>query len=359
MKTVYIVSESFSKNEGQGVFKFAYYLYEGLSKYTKIKKIEIGKATNRLQYIYNVTYGVLKKCKDKNGIYLFMCPEYAWASKYLKNSYVIVEDMLTVTFPGERDWKFVKFWKMCWNRAKKQKLISISKATKKEIIENIYAEEFKQNKELYYIPNHMWDSIKNIYLGVDKKQFYPMKNKHTRFCVGYVGGYGKRKNIEMILKVAKLLPDIMFQIAGKMSQTLKNKSLSLNNVLFVGYVDEEDLCKFYNSLDLFLFPNLKEGWGLPVSEAMTCGIIPIVHKDRMGAFEEIIYPRSEIIHADEKTCCGIEVDMNNANEVASSILTLFNKPNEMKRLKSLCLTYSKDFDWNKTVKEYLKYMKET
>ena len=360
MKTIYIVCESFNKNQGQGVFKFAHYLYEGLSKYTKVKKIEIDKATNRLQYIYNVTYGALKKCKDKNGIYLFMCPEYAWASKYLKNSYVVVEDMLTVTFPGERDWKFVKFWKMCWNRAKQQKLISISEATKKEIIENIYADEFKQNEELYYIPDYMWDSIKNIYLGVDKKQFYPMKNKkeHTHFRVGYVGGYGKRKNVEMILKVAKLLPDIMFKIAGKMPQTLKDKSLSLNNVLFVGYVDEKDLCEFYNSLDLFLFPDLKDGWSLPVSEAMTCGIIPVVHKDCCGVFEEIVYPRSKTIHTDEKTCCGIEVDMNNANEIASSILTLFNKPNEMKRLKSLCLKYSKEFDWNKTAKQYYNFIKE-
>ncbi|HLD90740.1 MAG TPA: glycosyltransferase, partial [Patescibacteria group bacterium] len=151
---------------------------------------------------------------------------------------------------------------------------------------------------------------------------------------------------------------IMFKIAGKMPQTLKDKSLSLNNVLFVGYVDEKDLCEFYNSLDLFLFPDLKDGWSLPVSEAMTCGIIPVVHKDCCGVFEEIVYPRSKTIHTDEKTCCGIEVDMNNANEIASSILTLFNKPNEMKRLKSLCLKYSKEFDWNKTAKQYYNFIKE-
>lgn len=359
MKTIYIICESFDKNQGQGVFKFAHYLAEGLSKYTKVKKIEIDKATNRFQYIYNVTYGVLKKCKDRNGIYLFMCPEYSWASKYLKNSYVIVEDMLLVTFPGERDWKFVKFWKMCWNRAKKQKLISISEATKKEIIENIYASDFKQKEELYYMPNYMWNSVKNIYLGVDKNQFYPTKGKikHIKFNIGYVGGYGKRKNVEMILEVAKRLPNITFQIAGKMPFKLKDNAP--DNVVFVGYVDEKDLCKFYNSLDLFLFPDLKDGWSLPISEAMTCGIVPIVHKDCCGVFQEIVYPRSEIAHKDERACCGIEVDMNNVADIVLSILKIKNNPKEMKRLTNLCLKYSKEFNWNKTAKEYYKFIKQT
>ncbi len=256
MKTIYIVCESFDKNQGQGVFKFAHYLYEGLKKYTNVKKIEIDKASNRFQYVYNVTKGVLNKCKDKNGIYLFMCPEYDWAKKYLKNSYVVVEDMLAITYSGERDWKFVQFWKMCWNRAKKQKLISISEATKKEIIDNIYEKEFKENEELYYIPDYMWNSIKNIYLGVDKKQFKPLKTKKNKiFTVGYVGGFGKRKNVEMILKVAELLPDIQFKIAGKGGNIKYLESIAPRNVEFLGYVDEKDLCKFYNSLDLFLFPD--------------------------------------------------------------------------------------------------------
>lgn len=42
-------------------------------------------------------------------------------------------------------------------------------------------------------------------------------------------------------------------------------------VIFAGFVSESDLVALYNSADLFLYPSLYEGFGLPVLEAMVCG----------------------------------------------------------------------------------------
>lgn len=48
-----------------------------------------------------------------------------------------------------------------------------------------------------------------------------------------------------------------------------------DTVTFVGYVPEDDLPLWYNAARLFTFPSLYEGFGLPVLEAMACGV-PVV-----------------------------------------------------------------------------------
>jgi glycosyltransferase involved in cell wall biosynthesis len=60
------------------------------------------------------------------------------------------------------------------------------------------------------------------------------------------------------------------QIADRVSK-LKLDS----DVIFTGYVSREDLPIFYNAAEVFVFPSIFEGFGLPVIEAMACGT-PVV-----------------------------------------------------------------------------------
>jgi glycosyltransferase involved in cell wall biosynthesis len=54
------------------------------------------------------------------------------------------------------------------------------------------------------------------------------------------------------------------------------KSLRLDEaVLFTGFIDEEDLPDLYRGAELFVYPSLSEGFGLPILEAMACGV-PVI-----------------------------------------------------------------------------------
>jgi glycosyltransferase involved in cell wall biosynthesis len=47
------------------------------------------------------------------------------------------------------------------------------------------------------------------------------------------------------------------------------------SVYFPGYIDEADIADLYHRSDLVVYPSLYEGFGLPVIEAMACGV-PVI-----------------------------------------------------------------------------------
>jgi glycosyltransferase involved in cell wall biosynthesis len=101
----------------------------------------------------------------------------------------------------------------------------------------------------------------------------------------YVGGINARKNIarlfEAYAQVRATHPDVILVVAGKrqwqtgeIDAAFRRFNLE-DQVHFTGYVDDRDLPALYSAAELFVFPSLYEGFGLPPLEAMACGT-PVV-----------------------------------------------------------------------------------
>jgi Glycosyltransferase len=100
----------------------------------------------------------------------------------------------------------------------------------------------------------------------------------------YVGTIEPRKNLTALLEAFHHLlatHDLRLVIVGKKGWLYEGffrrlRELGLEDrVIFTGYVPDEDLPAIYSAADLFVFPSLYEGFGLPVLEAMACGT-PVV-----------------------------------------------------------------------------------
>ena len=76
---------------------------------------------------------------------------------------------------------------------------------------------------------------------------------------------------------------------GTDEQRLREQALKsgLRNVIFLGYVQKEELPKYYALSDVFVFPTLGDPYGLVVDEAMACGL-PIISTSAAGEIGERI-----------------------------------------------------------------------
>lgn len=107
----------------------------------------------------------------------------------------------------------------------------------------------------------------------------------------YVGNAYPHKNLTILFAVAQAFPEYQLVLVGKEDffyTRLKHetKKAGIQNILFVGFVTDQELSSLYRFAHMYLFPSLYEGFGLPPLEAMASGT-PVVSSSR-GSLPEIL-----------------------------------------------------------------------
>ncbi|SEM29494.1 Glycosyltransferase Family 4 [Syntrophus gentianae] len=118
--------------------------------------------------------------------------------------------------------------------------------------------------------------IQVIYNGIDTAEFYPAVKKSggKSIRVLFAGNLHQRKGAFLLPEIARRLsPGITIDYA----RGLRSKTLlpSVSNLLDLGNVPVKEMPALYRQYDMLLFPSVREGFGLVLAEAMSCGL-PIV-----------------------------------------------------------------------------------
>lgn len=132
----------------------------------------------------------------------------------------------------------------------------------------------------------------------------------SRPFVMYNGGFDKRKNITSLieaygslghdLRASHVLVIVgrMDKLAGdKIAEAMATLRLTADDVVFTGFVSDDDLIRLYQSCTLFVFPSEREGFGLAPLEAMACGAPALVNN--ATSLPEVVGTAEALFDADE------------------------------------------------------------
>ena len=115
-------------------------------------------------------------------------------------------------------------------------------------------------------------------------------------------------------------------------------------IRFFGFVSDQDLLQLYNACDLFVFPSLYEGFGLPALEAMACGRAVVC--SNTSSLPEVV------------DGAAILFDPYSIDEMVRAIADLLLDPELRARMERLGLQRAAHFSWQKTATKTLEVFYE-
>jgi glycosyltransferase involved in cell wall biosynthesis len=201
---------------------------------------------------------------------------------------VTIMDLAFLRYPKDfrqQDLKQLKFWTEHSVRQAAH-ILAISEATKRDLV-SLYG--IDEAKITVTYPGYDWERFKSASwrIGFKNKAGEKVESKYGisgKYLI-YVGTLQPRKNVvrlvEAFAQIRGAYPDLHLVIVGKKGwlyddifQTVQKLELQ-DRVIFTGYVPDEEMPALISQARACVLPSLYEGFGIPVVEAMACGV-PVV-----------------------------------------------------------------------------------
>jgi glycosyltransferase involved in cell wall biosynthesis len=351
---------SYSRNLIMGLTDFfpdnEYYLYTpGLNEelfepvHPSIKIVTPKRMFHRIFSSYWRTFHISKEL-PKDGIKIFhgLSHElpYNFPKKQVK-SIVTIHDLIFLRLPHmykliDRTIYEKKFKYAC---EVSDRVIAVSRQTAEDIVEF-----FHISPEKIDVVYQGCNPVFNNEVPLIEKEILRMKYLLPKSFILYVGTIEERKNLLTLIKAlhyGKI--DIPLVVIGKPTAYL-NKIIefierhSLINIIFCDVVQNQDLPGIYQLADLFVYPSIFEGFGIPVLEAMYSRVPVITSK------------------ASSMTEVGgdytIYVDPTNAEEMAAAIKKVLFDEDLQQKMVAEGYRHARSFDADKVTSNIMQVYKK-
>lgn len=272
------------------------------------------------------------------------CPDYLIPPTLNKNIILTIHDLSFFRFPQFNfDWFIKKYQKVTLENAKRAKIIiADSYSTKNDIMKFMGIEDSKIHV-VYLAPDKKFRILDKNEINLSTLEKYGI-NKNFILSVGTIE---PRKNFKTLIRAFDLFKEknkiaktyklvIVGKTGWKSEETFEayNNSKNKKDIIFTGEIPDDDLLQLYNCASLFVYPTIFEGFGLPILEAMACGI-PVIASNTSSI--------PEILNHD-----NLLFNPFDENEISRKINNILSTPHLREEIRDLCIKEVSKFSWQKT-----------
>jgi glycosyltransferase involved in cell wall biosynthesis len=269
---------------------------------------------------------------------------------------VTIHDLIPLILPEYRGGFLVRLYTALVAAAAAQAKIILadSEASRQDILRRLHLPD-EQIRVVYLAPAPFFQPAERWQQLVEIKQKYHLPENF----VLYLGGYDVRKNVRALLYAytwvsATLGDQYPLVLAGRLPESDSTffpdprriaRELGIEEFIITpGWITEEDRPLLYAAATVFVYPSRYEGFGLPVLEAMACGV-PVVTTNA-ASIPELAGP------------AAFQLDPNDTKHMAAPIIRLCTEESFRDEMIERGLAQVEKFSWKKTAEETLQVYRE-
>ena len=206
------------------------------------------------------------------------------------------------------------------------------------------------------------EQIEVTYLGVDRELFkadrapltremrekYRLPDRYLLYAAASLPHKNHARLFAALKHAKKQIPALKLVLIGardKGEDTLAKEIRRLGleeDVVLLGWIPFEDVPSIYQGCEAFVFPTLHEGFGLPVIEAMACGV-PVI----CSHIEPLIEVAGD---------AALFVDSLDSEAIGKAIVSLLNDPSARAVLVQKGYQRAREFTWEATARKTLSFI---
>lgn len=229
-------------------------------------------------------------------------------------------------------------------------VITISQSSKKDIVETYKVPEKKVSVAY---PGYD-DGIFRIIKDPDEIEKIRKKYNTSGNYIIYIGTVQPRKNLLRLIRSMKKIDNVKLVVVGKIRGKGKQgwmneeileepKKLGIEEkIIFTDFVPTGELPFLISGSKAFILPSLWEGFGIPVVEAMACGV-PVITSN-VSSLPEVVGDGGLLVNPESET------------QIEQAIRLLVTDKKLHDKLSKKALEQAKKFSWQKMAKEVIKVL---
>lgn len=287
------------------------------------------------------------------GVNLFHAPHYVLPALTPCRSIVTIHDCIHLRFPQYLPSTLAHTYArmQIWTAIRRSnRILTVSESSKQDILHFFDVEEDK----IVVIHNAIDERLR---ISPSEESMIRVRERYqlpSRFLM-YSGNVKPHKNLERLIEAFKLIHDDGDKELGLLitgSEVSKYATLRRaihryrlhKHVRFLGYQSTETLSALYRLADVFVFPSLYEGFGLPPLEALACGT-PVVASN-VSSLPEVLGD------------AALLVDPYSPQSIRHGIRKLLDNKSLRDELRDKGLKRAQSFSWEQSTRRVLRIYNE-